>query len=388
MKRTAKAAAAAALILFFGAVSSFAAPAAPVPVRSALPGARREPQKTHAVTSAQDLPSAEKDPDAQTAETAGKAAPEKTGESASVREPVPYWLWHEDGEPGESVKALKQYLQYSAPLRLTRKDPQSAELIETAPQLAYLYVDLLSGREAGWQADLPLYAASLAKIPYLFAVLTEIEAFEAQARGRDENGGVVFGPGEEKYDLDAAWTYDPASMYVFGSGEIQKEKPGFTLTWRKLFEFAVLYSDNIAFSQISARFGYESYDALAQRLGVTAPREEFMRYSARDLAKFLAEIYRGVSDGSEYALWLKDLMTKSMFGSLVAAHYPAGTVAHKYGWDVNAFHDMAIVFDERPYLLVILTDYDDGSPAAFSVFRELVGLTKLIHAESGERTGG
>ena len=110
--------------------------------------------------------------------------------------------------------------------------------------------------------------------------------------------------------------------------------------------------------------------------------------SARSMAKYLAEIYHYFESGSEYALWMKRLMTESKLGQLIAAHYPEGMVAHKYGWDADAFHDMAIVFDEHPYLIVVMTDYADGGAAAFTYFAEVVNLTKIIHAtDAGIKTG-
>ena len=48
--------------------------------------------------------------------------------------------------------------------------------------------------------------------------------------------------------------------------------------------------------------------------------------------------------------------------------------------DVNAFHDMAIVEVEKPYVLVLMTDYEDGGNAAFAFFGTVVELTKAVYA--------
>jgi hypothetical protein len=43
---------------------------------------------------------------------------------------------------------------------------------------------------------------------------------------------------------------------------------------------------------------------------------------------------------------------------------------------------MAIIYDEHPYLLVIMTDYEDGGATAARFFADVVSMTKVIHATS------
>ncbi|MBR4205306.1 MAG: serine hydrolase [Clostridia bacterium] len=294
----------------------------------------------------------------------------------------------DDGDATDPEKNLLRYMKKGAPLRWVWKDEDSDELVQTYPNLAYFYLNLEDGDTVSYHADRKFYAASLVKVPYLYSVLLEIEAFEAGEPERDEDGRIIYQPGEEKYDLDEIWFYDPETMFVEGSGDIQKKDKGFLLTVRQLFEYALLYSDNIAFAQLCDRFGFRSYYSLADQLGIEGVREDFMMLSARDCAKYLAQLYRYFETGSPWAEWMRSLMTESKLGALIASHYPEGTVAHKYGWDQDAFHDMAIVFDEHPYLIVVMTDYADGGAAAFTYFAEVVNLTKIIHAtDAGIKTG-
>ena len=302
-------------------------------------------------------------------------------------EPEPV-IQYPQPEPEEEIdetdpeKVLLRYMKSRAPLRWTWKNPNSKELIQVYPSLSYFYLDLENGDSVSHNADEIRYAASLVKAPYIYSVLREIEAFEAGEHERDADGKIIYKPGEEKYDLDAPWIYDPATMAKEGSGEIQKQDAGFTLKVRELFEYALLYSDNVAFSQLYNRFGFNSFYSMVGQLGIQGSSVDFMDLSARDCAKFLTEMYHYFESDSPYAAWMHSLMTQSKLGQLIAVHYPEGTVAHKYGWDVGAFHDMAIIYDEHPYLLVIMTDYSDGSATAYSYFAEVVGMTKLMHATS------
>jgi hypothetical protein len=53
--------------------------------------------------------------------------------------------------------------------------------------------------------------------------------------------------------------------------------------------------------------------------------------------------------------------------------------AHKYGWDEASYHDMAIVYDEHPYILVIMTDLDQGGSEVNGYIRDVVRMIHDIH---------
>ena len=278
----------------------------------------------------------------------------------------------------EPVNVLMKYMESGAPLRWDWISGTS-QLTEIYPTLAYYYEDLATGDVVSYNPDVITYAASLIKVPYIYSVLLEIEQFEA-SHPRGADGKIVYGPGEEKYDLDEIWVYDPATMYEEGSGEIMEMEGGVSMPVRQLFEYAILYSDNIAWMQIYYRFGYDSFYNLMSRLGVQGTDTDFMDLTARDCGKILKDVYRYFSTGSVYALWLQNLMSRSKYGHLIADHYPGILVCHKYGWDVESYHDMAIIYEEHPYILVIMTDYEDAGATAARYFADVVAMTKVIHA--------
>ena len=278
----------------------------------------------------------------------------------------------------EPVNLLMKYMESGAPMRWDWVSGTN-RLTEIYPTLAYYYEDLVTGDVVSYNPDRVTYAASLIKVPYIYSVLLELEQFEA-SHPRGADGEIVYGPGEEKYNLDEIWVYDPATMYEEGSGEIMEMEGGISMPVRQLFEYAILYSDNIAWMQIYYRFGYDSFYNLMARLGVQGTNTDFMDLTARDCGKILKDVYRYFSTGSTYALWLQNLMSRSKYGHLIADHYPGVLVCHKYGWDVESYHDMAIIYDEHPYILVIMTDYEDGGATAARYFADVVSMTKVIHA--------
>lgn len=302
----------------------------------------------------------------------------------------------------EAEQTLFDLLETGAPPRYVKNEDGS--IYSEYPHLEYAYYDFTTGKSVGYQSDEIIYSASVIKAPFVYAVIREIENFEKNKRDYDADGNplwdadgnplfegshpnynadgtLIYLPGEEKYNLNEIWTFEPEIMMEEGSGEIMNQPAGFQLTWRELIEYALLYSDNIAFAQIRQRFGYNSFYQLVAELGVQGTATGFMNLSADDCVKFLTVMHDYMAAESDYALWMKDCMTRSKHLVILARHYPEGTCAHKYGWDIDAYHDAAVVFDEHPYALVVMSNLHDGGDIVNAYFGEIVAATKRIHAE-------
>jgi len=282
----------------------------------------------------------------------------------------------------------------------TAKEAWEAEY----PNIALYYEDLTTGYHVAFNEKDIMYSASLIKAPYIYAVVREIEEFEAkklqyaddgsplydengnplfagQHPNLDSNGKIIYKEGEEKYDLSRMWIYDSETMMEEGSGKIQYEKSGFELSWEELFEYTLLFSDNVAFKQIRELFGMTSFQELAKELSFKGTPYGFMQLTASDCASFLRELYAFFATESEYALWMKDLMCRSAHTVMISAAVSPAKAAHKYGWDEDSYHDMAVVFDENPYILVIMTTLEDGGTEADAYIRSLVQQCKKIHID-------
>ena len=326
------------------------------------------------------------------------------------------------GTRSRLLSELYVMLTHDAPL-LTPEEEESAETAPGTPEeaeteavdpkeaweamyptISLYYQDLTSGYSVTYNENKVLYSASLIKAPYVYAVLREIEDFEEQKRNYaddgtplydengqplftgkhpnlDENGNILYKEGEEKYDLSRTWTYDPETMKEEGSGKIQYEQKGFTLTWQELFEYTLLYSDNVAFRQLRDTFGMTSFQALATELSFQGTSYGFMQLTAKDCGKFLEALYDFFVTESSYATWMQELMCRSAHTVMIPAAVSPTKAAHKYGWDENAYHDMAVVLDEDPYILVIMTTLEDGGSAVDSYIRSIVQQCKRIHAD-------
>ena len=280
---------------------------------------------------------------------------------------------------------------------------ETEEISEEVPaQLAFFYRDLTTGYTLSYNSDEVMYSASLIKVPYILSLLESIAEFEENklrfdADGNplydedgnplfegnhpnlDENGRIVYLPGEEKYDLSRVWVYDKDTMMVEGSGKLKECDSGLQLTWLELIQYALQYSDNIAFAQLRMEFGYAGYYQTARRLGIQGASSGFMQLSAADCGKFMEELSSFIQTNDTYGPFVREALLNSNYPVLIPYAVSPTPAAHKYGWDSESYHDMAIVYDEHPYILVIMTDLDEGGNTANSYIQSIIRSIHGIH---------
>lgn len=288
------------------------------------------------------------------------------------------------------------------PLRSHVDDEGEPTGEKTPANVAFCYTDLTTGYTFSYNGDEIMYSASLIKLPYVYAVLSEVEKFEYNKRNfdsegnplYDENGeplfegthpnldadgNIIYLEGEEKYDLSREWVYYSSSMFEEGSGEIQHEKDGFTLTYLDLICYAVKYSDNIAFKALRSTFGLDTHNAMLESLDIAGREKGFMQLSAKDCAKYLTLVYEYCESDSPYAKALKEALLTATYTPMIPDALSPIVCGHKYGWDVGAYHDMAIAYDKRPFSLVIMTDLDSGNYKDYMYIQSIAKVILELH---------
>ena len=249
-------------------------------------------------------------------------------------------------------------------------------------KISFYYIDLESGYEIEYRADRAYQAASVIKAPYVKYLLASGVDGSKQLTMTNKQGG---------------------------SGIIDQQPVGTTFTVDQLMEYAIRYSDNTAYYMLNKEFGFEGFNKYAKELGVTAnansncvlsfPRPRFGYLSARDIGLYMEDIAKYIATGSEDAKRLKTWMTSSseerqlvdafssknvLYGSsasnsAVKFDY---TVAHKYGDTKNienAFHDGAIVYADKPFVLAVATSLEPFSEESIEVFHEIAFQINKIH---------
>lgn len=234
--------------------------------------------------------------------------------------------------------------------------------------LSFYYRDLETGYSIEFRADRAYQSASVIKAPYIKYLL---------ASGVD---------GSQTLTL-------AASDKQGGSGVVDKEPAGTVFTVNQLMENAIRYSDNTAYYMLNKKFGFAGFNEYAKTLGITAnannncvlsyPRPRFGYLSARDIGLYMQDIAKYLETGSDGAQRLKTWMTSTAEErQLVDAYRGKYTVAHKYGDTKNiewAFHDGAIVYADKPFVLAVATSLEPFTDESIKVYHALAECIDVIH---------
>ncbi|MDD3866690.1 MAG: serine hydrolase [Eubacteriales bacterium] len=199
-------------------------------------------------------------------------------------------------------------------------------------QIGLVFEELDSGRYFTINDQRQFRSASTAKLFVVMALYEEIAA------GR--------------LAIDQTMTYTQAD-YEGGSGILQEMDLSQSYSLGTLADYAIRYSDNIAFHMIIRIVGRDRvYDYYESVIGHPTNRSH-TEMSAADAGRLLRHLYQ--SDNPWFAHML-DVMRETVYEQAIPGLLPPGTVSNKIGFYAEYFHDAAIVHDPRgAYILTIFT---------------------------------
>lgn len=227
-------------------------------------------------------------------------------------------------------------------------------------RVAVYFYDLHSGAAYMYNQDQKFFIASLSKAPYALylyqlvdsgaASLTQMYTITPEdAEGSAQNSGTI------KDDPDLPKDY----------------------TLEELVGYMLRDSDTLAQRTLLKAYPADGYAQWASELGLAYPEDvrgvTSGNVTATDAGVYLNALYQYMETGAHGAMLKEHMMNgrNAMIKSDAA-------VAHKYGWDEGAYHDMAVVYGEHPYLLAILTDKDNGAWIDLAMFQTVTAAFEEI----------
>ncbi len=238
-------------------------------------------------------------------------------------------------------------------------DEQVTLLADKYPHLSVYYHNLVTDQSYSYQSDQVVSAASTIKLPYVMYV------YELAAKN--------------EIDLNEELTYKSRHYYE-GSGIIQHDKIGTTYTIKDLVEKSVVYSDNIAFNMLRERVGHTNFIAYAKSIGGTVVYPNGRNLTtAKDLAIYLRHLWDFSKKYPDLGNELLNLLKNTIYTDTVAKSVNPQKVAHKVGYLPlkRVYNDAAIVSDEYPYILVVMTQ---GIPVGTDV-KLISNLADIVEQE-------
>lgn len=225
--------------------------------------------------------------------------------------------------------------------------------------LAVGYYDITSGYQYAYNGELSFPAASVIKAPFCRYVLGMVE--------------------QNQLDLSSELTYTE-EMLVGGTGSIKDAEFGTVYTQEELIKLCIRKSDNVAFKMLRQVYPVDGFKQYARSIGITdiygIKNISSSNINAVNAIAYMKDIYSYITEDNQYGKTL-ELHMRSTVNPMIRSKYP---VVRKYGWMEGAYHDMAIIKAPRPYILVILSDHDEGSDEDEEMFR---AISTAVEAVSG-----
>lgn len=220
-------------------------------------------------------------------------------------------------------------------------DPDVTEILELLNTFGYeisvFYKNLGSGFTFSHNANRKYFGASIGKALLALYVYQLAEAGEV--------------------NLETRVTFTAADRN-WGTGVIvRRYSVGTAFTVRELLRLNVSYSDNVATLMLIRHFGLDNYRRFVEEVGLN-PRHVQNRpavntyMTAYEVGIIATAIFQYLESDGYYSNEFKNILLNNQF-PFIHSEY---SVASKTGWtDYRAWHEMAIVYAESPYILVIMT---------------------------------
>lgn len=229
-----------------------------------------------------------------------------------------------DGEIGEIINSIRDLFNKSS------------------NYYSFKYEDIYTGLTLSYNEDGVIFGASSVKAPLVIYI------YELASKG--------------KIDLDEEMEYT-ANYYVNGSGIMQNESVGGKYKIRTLCDYAIRYSDNIAYTMLLNRVGNDNVRDFWSNKGsrvIFSTNEVWGNLSARDSNLYMKELYNFYKSDNVYGEEVMNLFVSSIYKGIHSLD-DSYLVADKYGWTGSVYNDSAVVLADNPYVLSILsnTGYSD-----------------------------
>ncbi len=211
------------------------------------------------------------------------------------------------------------------------------------------YMDLETGYSFEINSGVHYPVASCVKIPFVVYLYEKIAAGEI--------------------DGETVLTYEKRH-YMGGTGIIQNGEVGDQYTVMELLELSIIRSDNIAFEMLKDLVDWDEFAGYCEEYGCThtedtrLTQEKICTESAGAYARILAQF---LESDNPYVETFKSHLAITRIPMIKSSY----TIYRKYGWSQYAFHDIAYIEAEHPYVLAIITNLDGEENSDYAFYEEV-----------------
>lgn len=198
----------------------------------------------------------------------------------------------------------------------------------------FYYFRLTDGYSYGVEDGQEMKAASLIKLPVIAALYQQAE--------------------KGKIDLDEKYILKNSDK-ISGYGTLYSTPAGTPVTFQRMIELMCQQSDNTAFNIVRNRLGDSLISEVISSIGMGKTSVGDNTTTAYDIGLFFRKLWEGKIVSAEHKEEFLKYLTDTIFENWLVAGITDVRVAHKYGVDSRIVNDAGIVFDKKPFVLVIMS---------------------------------
>ncbi len=250
-------------------------------------------------------------------------------------------------------------------------------------KVSLYYEDLIRGQSFKHNVTEKFPSSGCLRTPFALSVLIAASDEMAEYDRKLAEYEALHGPTEElpdfvfKYDMSKIFTYT-AEKEVSGAGIIKDSEHGTEYTHYELFEAYLKYGDAVAEKELTTVYGTSLRKNLLSNLGTSVMKSDPSKATASDLSLVMKKVYSFIGDEGAYSDLLRDGMKSGVHNVMITPGIVGKDVIHSSGWDKGAYHDMALVYDDNPYVLIFMSDLDGGEEAN-KYINKLASLVDSLH---------
>jgi len=166
--------------------------------------------------------------------------------------------------------------------------------------------------------------------------------------------------------------------YIYDASKFMSTKQlGEEISIRELVKNAIMVSDNSAHMMLLSYVGKNNLRNYGLSLGATNTLlndDNFGYIDVKDAFAYLKELYEFINNSGELGLELKQFLVDSEQNDLKIDNID---VATKYGEYDYTYHNIGIVYDEHPYILIVLTE--EGRREYEEIVNEISNTINDLH---------
>lgn len=192
------------------------------------------------------------------------------------------------------------------------------------------------------------------------------------------------------FDLNSGYTYSHRASTVYYGASLIKTLDALYIYennqvndyTRELVKKAITVSDNVAHKTLVDIIGFNNLKKYGNSLGATYTLiggDKYGSTNVNDQIAYMKKLYSFIRE-SNYGEELRSYFTNNYYNYLSFDGLP--TITHKYGDYAPNFHDVAVVWDEHPYVIVVLSNggYLNRKDIFLDISKRIYGLHKVIYS--------